>query len=33
MSDSNFRKWTKMIIYTLSVVYVARGLWLLAYGG
>ena len=32
MSDSNFRKWTKMIIYTLSVVYVARGLWLLIVG-
>jgi uncharacterized membrane protein YfcA len=32
MSDANFRKWTKWIIYALSIVYIVRGLWLLAYG-
>jgi uncharacterized protein len=30
MSDKNFRRWTKWLIYAFSSIYVARGLWLLA---
>ena len=32
MTDANFRKYTKTIINFYSALYVARGLWLLAYG-
>ena len=32
MSDTNFRKGTRYLIWALSVAYVARGLWLLAIG-
>ena len=32
MTDDGFRKWTKVIIACFSALYVARGLWLLAYG-
>lgn len=29
MSDASFRAWTKWLIYALSAIYVARGVWLL----
>jgi hypothetical protein len=32
MTDGEFRKYTKIIIVIFSAIYVARGLWLLAYG-
>ncbi len=32
MTDDGFRLWTKRIIACFSALYVARGLWLLAYG-
>ena len=32
MTDDGFRKWTKVIIACFSALYVARGLWLLAFG-
>lgn len=32
LSDSNFRKGTRYLIWALSVIYVGRGLWLLAMG-
>ena len=32
MTDASFRKYTKSIIILFSVIYVARGLWLLVYG-
>lgn len=31
LSDSNFRKGTRYIIWVLSAIYVGRGLWLLVY--
>ena len=32
MTDASFRKYTRQIIIVFSAIYVARGLWLLAYG-
>jgi uncharacterized membrane protein YfcA len=32
ISDASFRKWTKSLIYALSIAYVARGSWLLWVG-
>ncbi len=32
ISDASFRKWTRTLIYALSMAYVARGLWLIAVG-
>ena len=32
MSDVNFRKWTRALIWGLSAIYVARGIWLLTTG-
>jgi hypothetical protein len=32
MSDIHFRRWTRVLIWILSLVYVARGLWLLVIG-
>jgi uncharacterized protein len=32
MSDDSFRHWTRMIIYSIAVVYLARGGWLLWHG-
>jgi uncharacterized membrane protein YfcA len=29
LTDDSFRKWTKWLIYGMSVIYVGRGLWLL----
>jgi uncharacterized protein len=29
MSDHGFRQWTRVIIYTLAIVYLARGAWML----
>lgn len=29
LTDDGFRKWTKWLIYGMSVIYVGRGLWLL----
>jgi hypothetical protein len=29
LTDDSFRKWTKWLIYGMSAIYVARGLWLL----
>lgn len=29
MTDKNFRRWTKWLIYAFSSIYVARGIWLL----
>lgn len=29
LTDDSFRKWTKTLIYGMSIIYVARGLWLL----
>jgi uncharacterized membrane protein YfcA len=29
ISDDSFRKWTKSLIYGMSAIYIARGLWLL----
>lgn len=29
LTDDSFRKWTKWLIYGMSLIYVARGLWLL----
>jgi uncharacterized membrane protein YfcA len=31
MTDKNFRRWTKWLIYFFSSIYVARGIWLLVY--
>lgn len=32
MSDKNFRKWTKWLIYFFSAIYTGRGIWLLVIG-
>ncbi len=32
MSDASFRKWTRALIWALSLIYVARGAWLLITG-
>ena len=32
MTDASFRQWTRVIVYTLAVVYLARGGWLLWQG-
>jgi uncharacterized membrane protein YfcA len=32
MSDAHFRRWTRVLIWILSLIYVARGLWLIAIG-
>ncbi|MFN3889426.1 MAG: TSUP family transporter [Beijerinckiaceae bacterium] len=29
LTDDSFRKWTRALIYGMSIIYVARGLWLL----
>lgn len=33
MTDDNFRAWSRKLIFTVSTIYIARGLWLIAIGG
>ncbi len=30
MSDSSFKRWSRVIINVISVVYIVRGIWLMA---